>query len=102
MYIRFGDIPKNERSKIYRGEEEIGEEEGVSVYDALIDDWGGVTLGLSLPVTRTSLYTLQHLIEYDNRPCYLVSGNYIGKGSDGEPLIRNVKIVEEIKDYRKR
>ena len=30
-----------------------------------------------------------------------VSGDYIGKGSDNEPLIRNVSIVEKIK-YREK
>lgn len=32
-YIRFGDIPKGERSTIWRVETEIGKEQGVSVYD---------------------------------------------------------------------
>lgn len=34
-YIRFGKIPKNEISNIYRGEVKVGEEKGVSVYDAI-------------------------------------------------------------------
>lgn len=97
LYIRFGDVPTNERSKIYRGEEEIGIENGVSVYPAYYDANGNITLGLSLPITPTSLHTQQHLLEYDDRPCYLVTGDYIGKGTDGEPLIRNIEILKEIK-----
>lgn len=32
LYIRFGDIPKNERSSVYENfEKKVGEEEGVSV-----------------------------------------------------------------------
>lgn len=100
LYIRFGDIPKDEKSKVYNGEIEIGTEKGVSVYPAFEDLEGNIVLGLSLPVTKTSLYTQQHLLEYDNRACYLVSGDYIGKGTDGEPLLRNIKIIREIKDFR--
>jgi len=100
LYIRFGDIPKDEKSKIYSGETEIGTERGVSVYPAFENLAGNIVLGLSLPITKTSLYTQQHLLEYDNRACYLVSGDYVGKGTDGEPLLRNVKIVREIKDFR--
>lgn len=100
-YIRFGDIPENEESKIYCGEQEIGVEKGVSVYPAYKEneDW---VIGLTLPITKTSLHTQQHLLEYDNRPCYLVTGDYVGKGSDNEPLIKNVKIVSEIKYFRRK
>ena len=99
LYIRFGDIPSNEKSKIYRGEEEISEEDGVSVYPAFEVD-GNVVLGLTLPITKTTLYTQQHLLEYDNRPCYLVSGDYVGKGADGEPLIKNVSVIKQLNNYR--
>lgn len=100
-YIRFGDIPENEESKIYCGEQEVGTEKGVSVYPAFKAN-GNWVIGLTLPITKTSLYTQQHLLEYDSKPCYLVTGNCVGKGSDGEPLIKNVKVVSEIKDYRRK
>jgi hypothetical protein len=99
LYIRFGEIPSNEKSKIYCGEEEVGEEDGVSVYPAFELN-GNVVVGLTLPITRTTLYTQQHLLEYDNRPCYLVSGDYVGKGADGEPLIRNISIIKRLENYR--
>lgn len=100
LYIRFGDIPTNGKSKVYNGEIEIGIEEGISVYPAFEDKEGNIILGLNLPITKTSLHTQQHLLEYDNRPCYLVTGDYVGKGTDGEPLIKNVRIIKEIKPYR--
>lgn len=100
LYIRFGDIPANEKSKIYRGEQEIGSENSVSVYPAFEDKEGNIILGLNLPITKTSLHTQQHLLEYESRPCYLVTGDYVGKGTDGEPLIKNVRIIKEIKHYR--
>lgn len=99
LYIRFGDVPSNETSKIYRGEVEIGDENGVSVYPAFEVN-GDIVLGLTLPITRTTLYTQQHLLEYDDRPCYLVSGDYVGKGTDGEPLIRNISIIKRLDNYR--
>ena len=102
LYIRFGDIPKDEKSKVYNGEIEIGTENGVSVYPAFEDSEGDIVLGLSLPITKTTLYTQQHLLEYDNRPCYLVSGDYVGKGTDGEPLLKNVKVIREIKNFRRK
>ena len=100
FYIRFGDIPSNEKSKIYNGEEEVGVEGGVSVYPAFVDNKGNVTIGLALPITKTTLYTQQHLLEYDNRPCYLVTGDYVGIDLDGQSLIKNVSIIKEIKNYR--
>jgi len=97
-YIRFGDVPEDECSTIYRGENAIGKENGVSVYPVII--FGDkIFLGITLPITRTTLDTFIHLIRYDNRPCYLVEGDYIGEGTDGEPLIQNVNIIKEIK-YR--
>lgn len=100
LYIRFGEIPTDEKSKIYRGEIEVGIENGVSVYPAFKTNEGDIVLGLNLPITKTTLHTQQHLIEYDNRPCYLVKGDYIGKDIDGQPLINNVSIIEKIDNYR--
>ena len=47
LYIRFGEIPANEKSKIYRGEIEVGTENGVSVYPAFITGGGNIVLGLN-------------------------------------------------------
>lgn len=99
LYIRFGEIPTDEKSKIYQGEIEVGTENGVSVYPAFRTDKGDIVLGLNLPITKTTLHTQQHLLEYDDRPCYLVKGNYVGKDSDGQPLINNVHIIRKIDSY---
>lgn len=100
LYIRFGEIPTDEKSKIYNGEIEVGTENGVSVYHAFKTHEGDIVLGLSLPITKTTLYTQQHLIEYSDRPCYLVKGDYVGKDTDGQPLINNVSIIKKIGTYR--
>lgn len=34
-YIRIGEIPSDEKSKIHRGDAVIGEEDGVSVYNCI-------------------------------------------------------------------
>ena len=100
LYIHFGEIPTDEKSKIYKGEIEVGIENGVSVYPAFKTNEGNIVLGLNLPITETTLHTQQHLIEYDNRPCYLVKGDYIGKDTDGQPLINNITIIKKIDNYR--
>lgn len=100
LYIRFGEIPTDEKSKIYQGEMEVGTENGVSVYPAFKTKEGDIVLGLSLPITKTTLHTQQHLLEYDDRPCYLVKGDYVGKDADGQLLINNVSIIEKIDNYR--
>ena len=96
MFIRFGEIPENERSGIFRGEDSIGEEIGVSVYDANIDEVGNVSVGIPLPLTKSTLDTFIGFVEYQNRKCYLVDGEVVGRGADGEPLIQNVKVIKEI------
>ena len=95
LYIRFGEIPTGEKSKIYQGEIEVGIENGVSVYPAFKTNEDNIVLGLNLPITKTTLHTQQHLIEYDNRPCYLVKGDYVGKDTDGQPLINNITIIKK-------
>ena len=40
------------------------------------------------------------MLEYDDRPCYLVKGDYVGKDTDGQYLINNVSIIEKIDTYR--
>ena len=101
LFIRFGDLPESGKSKIYFHGQEIGEEEGVSVYPAFYDLSDKLYIGISLPITKDTLGTFQSLVEYDNRPCYLVSGEQIGTGTDGEPLIKDVIIIEEI-EYRRK
>ena len=94
LYIRFGEIPTDEKSRIYRGEIEVGIENGVSVYPAFKTNEGDIVLGLNLPITKTTLHTQQHLIEYDNRPCYLVKGDYIGKDTDGQLIVSDDNVNE--------
>lgn len=102
-YIRFGEIPENEVSGIYcGGEVKVGEEKGVSVYDAVeIDgEWRVVLPNPLLKEVGFDLYNFisntKHLVETERRPMYLVQGDEVGKGTTNEPLLRNVKIIKEL------
>lgn len=97
MYLRFGNIPKGEKSKIWHIDECVGEEQGVSVYDAVVGEDGKVSVGFPLPATASTLDTFIGFIRYQKRPEYLVEGDFVGRGVDGEPLIQNVRIVQELK-----
>lgn len=93
-YIRFGNPPSNERSGIYSGETKIGEEEGVSVYNAVFQG-GRYHIVMPHKITRKFMDTLYGILE-DGRDCLLVNGDFFGFGSDGEPLLRNVRILRRI------
>ena len=42
-------------------------------------------------------------MEYESRNVYVVTGKYVGKGTDNEPLIKNVKILKNItSQYRRK
>ena len=101
-YLRFGEIPENEKSSFYFNDDVVGEENGVSVYRAIEDADGTLSVCIPIPITKTTLYTFQSIIQYENRKCYLVTGDVVGRGSDNEPLLKNVRIIREIDKYRQR
>ena len=103
LYIRFGEIPENGFSTIYSYGQEVGKEEGVSCYRAIIDENGVTHICLPLPFTESRWNVLQGFIHYDDRPAFLITGDIIGYGSEGEPLLKNVRIAKSIgKNYRKK
>lgn len=105
-YIRFGAIPKNERSKkgngvLGDGYKCVGYEEGVSVWNAVkihgkwclvIPHGNSCTHG---DITRAAFpdnclgCNPQDLI-------FLVDGDEVGTGSDGEPLLKNIKVLAKL------
>lgn len=96
LYLRFKDLPDHERSGIYNntGEEKIGEELGISCYKGVvIDD----EVYIIMPHKQSTTY--YWLLEEYNKgkiPLYIITGDEVGKGSDGEPVLRNVKIERKI------
>lgn len=103
IYIRFGDVPKDEKCRIHRGNEIIGHEDGVSVWNAVLLEDG---YHLVAPLHgNTCTYTdfISHAFpeEWYPKPLpdfkiYVVTGDEVGKGSDGEPLLKNVKILKQL------
>lgn len=103
LYIRFGKIPKDGFSKIHSYGEEVGKEVGVSCYRCLIDENDVIHICLPLPFTESRWNVLQGFIHYDNRPAFLITGDVVGYGSEGEPLLKNVLIAKKLgKSYRKK
>lgn len=96
IFYRFDDIPKNEKSCIWRGEEKIGEEKGVSVYEAHKNING--TYSPVLPTNEIAFNSFIYYIKYFTGNKYLVTGDLLD-GTDGEPLIKNVKILMKLIAY---
>lgn len=97
IFYRFGEIPKNEKSCIWEGEEKVGEELGVSVYEAHKNINGLYSPVLPMPANMSTLDTFLHFIRYYSGKKYLVTGDVLPfVGIDGEPLIKNVKILKEL------
>lgn len=99
-FIRIGEIPEKEKSSINLGSGDgkrfIGYEIGVSCYHATkVDDEYHIVLP---HVTKSTIGTLYGLIEYNysNDKSYLIEGDLVGYGTDGEPLVKNIKIIKEI------
>lgn len=98
-YIRFKDIPKNERSGVYDGDlGMIREEAGVSVFECIEDNSGCFRIVLP-SMDSGPLYDLVNFIEDFKEkkiPCYLVQGVRVGNGTYGEPVIVKVKILSKL------
>lgn len=103
-YIRIGEIPENEQSGIYRGEVEIGKERGVSVYECVFRDnrhyivmppYFKEGIGITYEGLMQEVGNFRYPTE-TTRKVYLVKGDLVGHGSDGEPLLCNIKILKDI------
>lgn len=100
-YIRFGEIPENERSGIYKGEVKVGEEIGVSVFEAIKVN-GEYRILLPSKLKEEIGFDLYNFIgstknkDTNKYKCYLVKGKVVGYGTVNETLLRNIKIIKEI------
>lgn len=105
IYIRIGKIPENEQSKIHNNcREVIGYEKGVSVWNAVkLEDGYHLVAPLNGNENSYGDFIADAFPdEYygknmsTERKIYVVTGDEFGKGSDNEPLLRNIKIIEEL------
>lgn len=91
VFARFGDLPKGGRSKDHASDRM---EKGVSAYRAkLLPIGDGDVVSLDL---RTNQEEVGNLFLRD-RPLYLVSGDEVGVGADGEPVLANAKKVKKVR-----
>lgn len=97
IFYRFGEIPKNEKSCIWKGNEKVGEEPGVSVYEAHKNINGTYSPVLPFPTNEMAFNDFIYNVKYFTGNKYLVTGDLLDEtGTDGEPLIKNVKILKKI------
>jgi hypothetical protein len=85
-YVRYGRLPKGQRS---RNHADDTLEAGVSVYRGQLLPTGEAR---ALPATNAEFCGL---LTINSRTLYVVAGDLVGTGSDGEPVLRNCKIVAE-------
>lgn len=84
-YLRFGELPQSGKSTNWATGESEG---GVSCYALAWD-----IVNAQYTLSGTGL--LGALISYTMQGVqpYIITGEEVGKGSDGEPILKNVKIV---------
>lgn len=99
LFIRFGEWHPTERSRNYaRG----GTEDGVSVYDVA---WRSKEKrwDVRMPTEadnphgpEDTFWTLLKKAEAGEDPVFILKGDVVGVGHDGEPLIRNIRVVKKV------
>lgn len=112
LYLRFGEIPKNEKSvnflkmSCYKNEDfssfldcneyeealdcldEEHFENGVSVFKKDVD---------GLPFLGNLMQISSLLARIDNKKIFEIEADMVGEGNDGEPLVKNIKIIKQRK-----
>lgn len=98
-FIRFGELPKDGKSTIFKGNEPIGKESGVSVYEVYRNDNGYYVPVLPYPMTEHTLDDYVYHLNYFRGRVYLVHGDIVGYGSNNEPLV-DIKTMIEIQNFK--
>jgi hypothetical protein len=111
-YLRFKHIPRNKISNIYRNGIVIGKELGISVFELQeINNVLRVVFPVYIengiiknvdptPEGYSNDFSMLWSEFVDRKiPAYLVTGTEICKGSDGEPVIKDVKIIKKLSPF---
>ncbi len=85
VYVRYGKLPPGGKSKNWADNRS---EDGVSVFNGLL-----LPSGEMLPVPKHDQEVGSILLGLRQRPMYVVEGEVVGSGSDGEPVLRNAKLL---------
>ena len=103
VFYRFDEIPKDECSSIWNNNNEvIGKEKGVSVYEAHKNINGTYSPVIPFPTNEMAFNGFIYHIKYFTGNKYLVTGDLLDEtGTDGEPLIKNVKILKKLQLMKK-
>ena len=98
IFYRFGEIPEDACSSIWNNNNEvIGKEKGVSVYEAHKNINGIYSPVLSFSTNKMAFNDFISPVHYCTCNKYLVTGDLLDEtGTDGEPLIKNVKILKKL------
>lgn len=87
VYIRFNKLPKGNKSRNFA----TGTfENGLSVYSARYD-----LISCEYKICGSGFAGALITYTIKRAPIYFVTGEEVGKGSDGEPLLKNVKVLSE-------
>lgn len=99
LYIRFGEIPSDGKSKVHRGDEIVREEAGVSVWRA-VECCGRYYPILPEEPNENTISDYFELLLHGDEKVYLVTGTELFiEGADREPLLMDVKVLKEITHY---
>ena len=99
LYIRFGEIPSDGKSKVHRGDEIVREEAGVSVWRA-VENCGCYYPILPEEPNENTISDYFHMLLHSDEKVYLVTGTEMFiEGADREPLLMDVIILKDISHY---
>jgi hypothetical protein len=98
FFIRFKNIPENEISGVYDGDcGKIRDELGVSCYQFIQqgENYNIILSSISTGFLYDLIYFLDEF-ERNNIPAYLIEAEQVGIGTYGEPVVKNIKIIQEL------
>lgn len=99
LYIRFGEIPKDGKSKVYRSGEIVREEAGISVWRA-IEESGCYYPLLPKDPNENAIADYFNLLLHSDKKVFLVTGTELFiEGADREPLLMDCNVLKEITHY---
>lgn len=91
LYLRWGRLPKCGQSRNYA----TGElESGISAYTA---EWNPATERVEFAEDGTLGGTAFGYVLSGRSDCYLLTGTEIGRGSDGEPLLVDARVIGKLR-----
>lgn len=97
-FIRFKNIPSNELSAVHDGDAGIDRYEiGVSCYQCINENGCYKIVLPSINSGATDdLNDFIHGVENNKFPVYLIEAEQVGMGTYGEPVVKNVKVLNQL------